>query len=103
MGVDFTVQLDEWLNAIRRAAEEYSDAVDILYRIQTTKEGQFLWGDQAMPRPPELTIDHLKPAKAAVREIKERLDGNLGAEWFEEAFGYLRTRTVEEEGSGADS
>ena len=103
VGVDFTVQLDEWLNDLRRAAEEYSDAVDILYRFQTTKEGRFLLGDQAKPRPPELNIDHLKPTKAAVREIKERLDGNLGAEWFEEASGYLQTKTVEEEGSGADS
>ena len=103
VGVDFTVQLDEWLNDLRRAAEEYSDAVDILYRFQTTKEGRFHLGDQAKPRPPELNIDHLKPTKAAVGEIKERLDGNLGAEWFEEASGYLRTKTVEEEGSGADS
>ncbi len=97
------MQLDEWLNDLRRAAEEYSDAVDILYRFQTTKEGRFLLGDQAKPRPPELNIDQLKPTKAAVREIKERLDGNLGAEWFEEASGYLQTKTVEEEGNGADS
>ncbi len=101
LGVDFTLQLDDWLDDLRAQVEEYNKIVDLVYVVQTSKEGRN--PDKPRIRPPKINIDKLKPAKAAIREIEERLDSSPGIRWFDESASHLRKSQEEEEARGTEA